>query len=1318
MRNIFTKRRPLIFSLVAYLLAMGSSSAQYCASAATSTWDSDIVEVRLGSIVNNTTNTPCATYTYFNNLSTNLDIGASYSMSVTLGVHASCGSDIYTKAARVWIDFNRNGQFEAAELLGATSYTGGTVTSTINFTVPCIAQPGVTRMRVVCVENTPAAIQPCGTFTYGETEDYNVELFAGGNPSANFSIPDTVYTGARTTFLNANPTGYTHKWFNSALDPTLQNVASTNINYSYTFNTAGTYNLKLESSNCQGSAFVTKQVVVRDPTSTPVPNFVTSANRVTFTGDPVLIQFYDLSLFGASQWEWTVTPDINGGAPWFWATGDQFSQSPTAFFYDEGIYEVCLTVTNMKGTSAPLCRTSYIIIGPPSGQSFSNQMGRDLNCLLDSGVIYDSGGPLGDYSNSEQNIFVIEPCGATEVKLTFNSFNTEASLDQLKVYDGPNTSSPEIGTYSGTTIPPSLVAKSGKMTLEFLSNNSTVASGFEARWSSTIPNNGLPTADFILPDTIWSCASGLEYLFRNSSTGVIPGQASYDWILDYDANVSYPAGYCEACEETNTTWKYPSTNSPLPISVRMVLKSCEGNDTVVKNTILAPRSSNPIVDFNADIRRIAAGGTVRFTEMVEGACELQWNFTPSAGVEYINGTNSTSRDPQVKFNQPGSYSVQLVARNDNGQANRIRTNYVDVISYCQPIVNLSSVADIGITNVSIENIDRASSAGVGVGYTNYSATDVVNLIAGKNYSITVQRATNFNQVNRKVWIDFNRDGEFTEPQELVMFQTASSSLSHTASFTVPDFSFIVPGATRMRVAVAKDNNPNTPCGPLAVGEYEDYGVMLMLDDQPPVITMLGADTLILEVNNNLVDPGATAFDNIEGNITSRIVVSNSVDVTQPGIYYIDYNVVDGSGLAAVTVRRTVIVAADLTSPVLTLLGTDPFLHSVLVPFNDPGFTAIDNPGNRNISNVVVVDGQVDITMIGDYQLRYKVTDAFGNSTQTTRTVQVRDTTAPQVNVGNRLFWQAGIPFINPVQVTDNFDASPKLIQNGSVNVNAFGDYVITFSAMDASGNTSALQMVTVTVGDTVKPVISTVPGTETIIVEVNDVNFIEPAVTATDNFFPNVQITRNASAVNVFVLGTYPIIYTATDGAGNTATWTRNIRVVDTEAPVITGSTINLCRWTTDFSPEENITIRDNYNDPQWFIDNNKIIVVQNSVDLNFPGIYTIIYRAIDESGNTSKDFVLYVNVKECLTSAEQNMAQLKVYPNPTNGLVNIELNQLINDEANIEITNVLGQTKKSTTKVENGRAVIYLTELPAGIYTIDLIYQGTKASAKIVLTR
>jgi hypothetical protein len=112
---------------------------------------------------------------------------------------------------------------------------------------------------------------------------------------------------------------------------------------------------------------------------------------------------------------------------------------------------------------------------------------------------YDSGSPglildngrsnYGNYANNENNtITFVSQNQAQRLQLQFSSFNTEANLDWLEVYDGPNTTSPLIGRWSGGTLPPVILSSGPMLTIRFSSNGSNNFSG----WVATVECAVLP----------------------------------------------------------------------------------------------------------------------------------------------------------------------------------------------------------------------------------------------------------------------------------------------------------------------------------------------------------------------------------------------------------------------------------------------------------------------------------------------------------------------------------------------------------------------------------------------------------------------------------------------------------------------------------------------------------------------------------------------------------------------------------------------------------------------------------------------------------
>ena len=90
----------------------------------------------------------------------------------------------------------------------------------------------------------------------------------------------------------------------------------------------------------------------------------------------------------------------------------------------------------------------------------------------------------------------------------------------------------------------------------------------------------------------------------------------------------------------------------------------------------------------------------------------------------------------------------------------------------------------------------------------------------------------------------------------------------------------------------------------------DANTTLTLDTKKPVISLNGAASVtITGINENYTDAGATANDDVDGDITANINVSGVVDVSKEGTTTLTYSVEDKAGNVADTITRTVIVVA-------------------------------------------------------------------------------------------------------------------------------------------------------------------------------------------------------------------------------------------------------------------------------------------------------------------------------------------------------------------------------------------------------------------------
>ena len=143
----------------------------YCASQGNNTSDERISRVVYGSINNSSSGT--AGYEDFTSVSTNVARGSSQTITIT----PLWTGTVYSEGYAVWIDFNQDGDFtDAGEQVVSIAATKSTpVSGTI--TIPSSASLGATRMRVSMKYNgIPTS---CEAFSYGQVEDYTVNIQAG-----------------------------------------------------------------------------------------------------------------------------------------------------------------------------------------------------------------------------------------------------------------------------------------------------------------------------------------------------------------------------------------------------------------------------------------------------------------------------------------------------------------------------------------------------------------------------------------------------------------------------------------------------------------------------------------------------------------------------------------------------------------------------------------------------------------------------------------------------------------------------------------------------------------------------------------------------------------------------------------------------------------------------------------------------------------------------------------------------------------------------------------------------------------------------------
>jgi hypothetical protein len=322
-------------------------------------------------------------------------------------------------------------------------------------------------------------------------------------------------------------------------------------------------------------------------------------------------------------------------------------------------------------------------------------------------------------------------------------------------------------------------------------------------------------------------------------------------------------------------------------------------------------------------------GTVNFINISENANTYEWDFG--------DGTTSKQINP-VKTYSTGEYTVVLKAKNVAGATGVFEDKvYINIpvpvrlpINFDGQNVKYNTVTTFnGVVFNVVDNPDVSGSNAVAskVGAITNSGA------AWEGFFYDLDAPINLS-TNKTIKLNFWSDKVLNVLVKLEEGTAAATELSVAHGGTGWEemiFTFDS-GASYNRFTVFVDG-PGTTAGTFYIDDIEQVPT---IDITAPVITLNGNAMISINLGDTFTDPGATAVDNIDGDISSNIVVSGDVvDINTPGTYIITYNVSDAAGNAALEVTRTV---------------------EVLVPSTKPT-TSAPVPPARDASNVISVYGE-------------------------------------------------------------------------------------------------------------------------------------------------------------------------------------------------------------------------------------------------------------------------------------------------------------------------------------------------------------------------
>ncbi|OQB34474.1 MAG: Pesticidal crystal protein cry22Aa [Candidatus Hydrogenedentes bacterium ADurb.Bin170] len=392
----------------------------------------------------------------------------------------------------------------------------------------------------------------------------------------------------------------------------------------------------------------------------------------------------------------------------------------------------------------------------------------------------------------------------------------------------------------------------------------------------------------------------------------------------------------------------------------------------------------------------------------------------------------------------------------------------------------------------------------------------------------------------------------------------------------------------------------------------------VVDTLKPALQLLGREIINIPLNGTFTDPGATASDSCDGDLTGSILVDDSeLNPSEAGDYSVRYSVQDSAGNVAEAVR-TVRVGCVSPGPVIELNGDAVMEAECGEIFADPGVQAWDECEEDEINDTVEYTDDGSFASTGTVRRTYKVTNYMGLQAQVTRTITVVDTKAPVITLNGKETVSLLVGDNYTESGADAFDACEGAVSVSvegvdAVDTSVIGRYFVTYRASDSLGN-EAVKTRLIRVGcGTPGPVIE-LNGDAVMEAECGEI-FADPGATATNEIgtveYPVTATKLPKEALSV--PGEYVIIYSATNELGNTLDVARKVIVVDTKKPVI------VLRGAAEVIVDEGSV----YVDPGVLSalddcdgDLRKDVLFESDVDTSAVGVYHVEFFVRDSSGN------------------------------------------------------------------------------------------------------
>ncbi|MCK4665032.1 MAG: fibronectin type III domain-containing protein [Bacteroidales bacterium] len=803
----------------------GDPQITYCTSQGDNCSYEWIAEVQIGGFVNSS---GAASYTDFTLTNIELTAGNNYAISLTPGF----SSTTYDEYWKIWIDYNDDGDFEDIDEL---AFDAGSMSKTVvtgNISIPTDGN-GSHRMRVSMKYN--GAQTSCESFSYGEVEDYTVNISGGDTepPTApsNLSASNITQTTVDLTWNastdNVGVTGYI------IYKDGVSNGTSTSTSYTATGLSAVTsYTFTVKAKDAAGNISDVSNAVnitTIDEEAPSAPSSLTASNITQTTVDLT----------------WNASTDNIG---------------VTGYMVYKGAALIANTTNTNYSVSGLTASTSYTFT-VKAKDAAGNISDASNTANVTTLNIPDTEAPTAPSNLTASNIT------QNTVDLSWNASSDNIGVTEYMVYRGTTLIGNPTGTnYTATGLSASTLYTFTVKAKDAAGNISNASNAVNA----TTLEESISYCSLQGNSVTFEWIDLVELGTISNSTGSDGGYGDYtNLVTSIDQGGSYTIYFSTGFKSKLYTeywkiWIDFNHDGDFEDSGELVISGSTSDDQVYSATINVPSDASigntrmrvamsdnssysscgsfrygEVEDYTVsinggvpDTEAPTAPGSLTALNIAQTTVDLSWNAsTDNVGVtEYMvyqgatlignpTGTNYTVTGLSALTSYNFTVKAKDAAGNISNASNTVNiTTLEESISYCA--LQGNSVNFEWIDLVELGTISNSTGKDGGYGdYTNL-ATSIEQGGSHTIYFSTGYKGKFYTEY-WKIWIDFNHDGDFEDSGELVVSGSSNDDQVYSATINVPSDASI--GSTRMRVAMS-DNSSFSSCGSFRYGEVEDYTV--------------------------------------------------------------------------------------------------------------------------------------------------------------------------------------------------------------------------------------------------------------------------------------------------------------------------------------------------------------------------------------------------------------------------------------------------------------------------------------------------------------